>query len=218
MKKVLSSFTILSLILIPTYFLIVSSQSERDHYEQFLLQQASKISLLDEADNMETVSPDQPDMAAFQEYVKTLDPELGYVPTKRLLSAYKYTTSIEQKQQTARDYEPTLGWEETGANMGGRTRTIMFDPNDVDHQKVWAGGVTGGLWYTKDITEVDSLWMPVGDFWSNLAISCMAFDPNNTQTFYVGTGEAQTARVIYRKSSGLGAGIFKTDDGGDSWT
>ena len=217
MKKVLPYLVFSLIMLMSGYFYIHSSSSERDRYEQFILQKASKIAMLSEEENTEQESPDQPDMAAFQEYVKTLDPDLGYAPTKRLWNAYEYTTAIEQEQQTARDYEPALEWEGTDANMGGRTRMIMFDPNDATHNKVWAGGVTGGLWYRYDITNIDSHWVPVGDFWSNLAISCMAYDPNNTQTFYVGTGEAQTARVIYRKSSGLGAGIFKTTNGGASW-
>jgi hypothetical protein len=33
----------------------------------------------------------------------------------------------------------------------------------------------------------------------------------------VGTGEAFTARVIYRESSGVGSGIFKSTDGGQTW-
>ncbi len=193
------------------------TSSHREKYEQFILKQSSGFAENLSVQNEETASPDQPDMAAYQEFIKTLDPALGYVPVKRLWKAYEYTTALLNRQKTSREYEPSIQWEGTGANMGGRTRTIMFDPNDSTHNKVWAGGVTGGLWFTNDITNLDSTWIPIGDFWSNLAVSCMAYDPNNTQTFYVGTGEAQTARVIYRKSSGLGAGIFKTTDGGASW-
>ncbi|MFK5855132.1 MAG: DUF5017 domain-containing protein, partial [Bacteroidota bacterium] len=194
-----------------------NSHAKRESYEQFILQKASLLS--DKAtkhiDGLK--APDEPDMAAFQEYIKTLDPKLGYVPKKRLLSAYNYTYTIEQEQKNSRNYVPSLNWTGSGANMGGRTRAIMFDPNDANHNKVWAGGVTGGLWYTNDITDVNSQWVVVDDFWSNLAISSIAYDPNSTNTFYVGTGEAETARVTYRESSGLGAGIFKTTDGGATW-
>ena len=38
--------------------------------------------------------------------------------------------------------------------MGGRTRTLMFDPNDPNNKKVWAAGVTGGLWFNMDITNI----------------------------------------------------------------
>ena len=205
-------------ILFGLYFFSDSSLSERDRYEQFLLQKASAFSEDVAQQQGELQAPDEPDQAAFQEYIKTLDPALGYVPKKRLLAAYKYTTAIEQEQKSSRDYTAPLDWEGTSANMGGRTRMMMYDPNDATNNKVWTGGVTGGLWYTNDITDVASQWLVVDDFWSNLAISSMAYDPNNTQIFYVGTGEAETATVTYRESSGLGAGIFKTSDGGSTWS
>ncbi|MCF6342039.1 MAG: hypothetical protein L3J31_04465, partial [Bacteroidales bacterium] len=217
MKKTLLFLFVVSSAAIGAWWLFNSTKSGRDNYEQFILRQAAGWTANVRGEQAEEVSADQPDRAAFQEYIKTLDPALGHVPEKRLWKAYEYTTEMEREQKALRDYEPVLVWEGTGANMGGRTRMIMFDPNDTNHNKVWAGGVTGGLWYTNDITNTDSLWMPIGDFWSNIAISCMAYDTNNTETFYVGTGEAQTARVIYRKSSGLGAGIFKTADGGQNW-
>ncbi len=37
------------------------------------------------------------------------------------------------------------------------------------------------------------------------------------ETFYVGTGEAQTALIIYRESSGVGFGIMQSPDGGITW-
>ena len=205
-------------ILSGLYFFSDSSQSERDRYEQFILQKASAFANDAQQKQSDLKAPDEPDMAAFQEYIKTLDPELGYVPKKRLLTAYKYTTAIEREQKSSRDYIAPLDWEGTSTNMGGRTRMMMFDPNDATNNKVWTGGVTGGLWYTNDITDVASQWVVVDDFWSNLSISSMAYDPNSTQTFYVGTGEAETATVTYRESSGLGTGIFKSTDAGATWS
>lgn len=46
-------------------------------------------------------------------------------------------------------------WTERGpVNVGGRTRTIMVDPNDPTGKTVWAGSVSGGLWKTTDIDAV----------------------------------------------------------------
>ena len=45
----------------------------------------------------------------------------------------------------------------------------------------------------------------------NIAVSSIVFDPNNTNVFYVGTGESYTA------GDALGNGLWKSDDGGDSW-
>ena len=101
--------------------------------------------------------------------------------------------------------------------MGGRTRTAMFDPNDPNAKKVWAGSVTGGLWYNNDITDDNSNWQPVSDLWDNISISKIIHDPNNPMIFYAGTGEANTALITYRESSSRGIGIWKTEDAGITW-
>ena len=49
-------------------------------------------------------------------------------------------------------------------------------------------------------------------FWANLAITSIDYDPSNTQTFYVGTGEG-----FYNADAVRGAGIWKTTDGGSNW-
>ncbi len=182
-------------------------------YEQFILSVYQEGLTINTSTNNEYKPADMPDMAALQEFVSTVDPYLGYVPVKRLPKAYEYT----RQQALLRDYTPPVYWNQTGADMGGRTRAMMFDPNDSNHQALYAGSVTGGLWYNSNITDVNSSWEPVDDFWPDLSISSMAYDPNNTQVFYVGTGEAQTARIIYRASSGVGNGIYKTTDGGQTW-
>ncbi len=46
-------------------------------------------------------------------------------------------------------------WIERGpVNVGGRTRTIVIDPNDPTGKTVWAGSIAGGLWKTSDIDAV----------------------------------------------------------------
>jgi photosystem II stability/assembly factor-like uncharacterized protein len=156
---------------------------------------------------------DNPDAAALQEYLMTLDPATGTVPRERLLEAFRET----RRAMAEKDYSNSLEWQGYGSDMGGRTRAIMYDPNDASHQKVWAGGVTGGLWYNDHIQDAFSPWIPAGDFWPVLAIRCITYDPDNTQTFYVGTGEAETAMTTYRESSGLGQGIWRSNDGGQTW-
>lgn len=44
-------------------------------------------------------------------------------------------------------------------NIGGRTRTLMYDPNDPSGKRVWAGSVSGGLWVTDNIDSV-AYWYP----------------------------------------------------------
>ncbi len=205
---------ILLLIFFSAFKLIRKSTDKRHAYEQYVLSVSHDFQKKSAAlDVKEEKAADEPDMAALQEYIKTVDPQLKYVPKKRLLAAYEYT----RQKMKDKGYVPDIDWTGTDANMGGRTRTLMYDPNDPQHKVVWAGGVTGGLWKNEDITNENIPWEPVDDFWPDLAVSCMAYDPVNSQVMYVGTGEAQTARIIYRASSGLGIGIYKTNDGGDNW-
>lgn len=194
------------------YYLLHFKQDQRQAYEKSILEKANQLPKAQLTEKKGEKSPDQPDMAAFQEYIMTMDPATGLVPKKSL-----YQSHLASKSQAVRSYTPPIEWEGTDAMMGGRTRMMMFDPNDPDHETVWAGGVTGGLWINYEISDEDSRWDAVGDFWSSLAISSMAYDPNNTQVLYIGTGEAQTARIIYRESSGVGVGIFKSSNAGDTW-
>lgn len=192
-------------------------ETERDRFEQKLLAISNEVVGNDHKAKGGTKSPDQPDMAAFQNYLMTFDPATGEIPKERLVQAYEEFRKMQFAQQSEKGRDNLLEWETSGSDMGGRTRAIMFDPNDPENKKVWAGGVTGGLWYVNDITNTNENWTAVGDFWSNLSISCMTYDPNNTQTMYLGTGEAQTARIIYRASSGVGNGIYVTYDAGETW-
>jgi photosystem II stability/assembly factor-like uncharacterized protein len=208
---IIAALTLFSLITIN--ILLRINQNERGKFEAFLLENSRKIDLpKSEAGNK---SLDEPQMNAFQDFLQTVDPKEKRVPVERLHQAYR-DLAAAQGNSGLKSGNP-LQWDIVPSNMGGRTRVIMYDPNSVAGDKVWAGAVTGGLWYNNNITSQVSSWIPVDDFWPSLAISSITFDPNNTQTFYVGTGEAFTARVIYRESSGIGEGVFKSTDGGQSW-
>ena len=157
---------------------------------------------------------DRPDLAAEQDFLLTMDPATGTVPKERLFAANRVARQL-QSEALARGGAPlvTQAWEERGPNnFGGRTRALMFDPNDPAGTKVWAGGVAGGLWYNDDITSPSSGWSSVDDFWANLAVTTIAYDPTDAQVMYVGTGEG-----YFNVDAVRGAGIFKTTDGGATW-
>jgi len=152
---------------------------------------------------------DRPDLAMEQDVLMTMDPALGAVPSERKLVANKEVENLLKSKGAI----PGVSWQERGPNnVGGRTRALMFDPNDGTNKKVWAGGVSGGLWYTNDITADPPVWNHVDDFWNNLIISCISYNPANTQEFYVGTGEGW-----FNGDAQRGGGIWKTSDGGATW-
>lgn len=210
MKK-LSGFIIVSAlfsgILIIFFVYQGNTENKRDKYEKFLLSQAYKFQQIQ---NNNSKKFDKPEQAAFQDFLMTLDPKLGRVPKERLYKAYLQTKQFAPKTED-------IIWENIPVEMGGRSRTLMWDPNDASGNKVWTGSVTGGLWYNNNITDAGSAWHPVNDFWQSLSVGSIAYDPNNTQIFYVGTGEPETAVTTYRESSGIGIGIMKSTDGGESW-
>ena len=81
-----------------------------------------------------------------QEYLMTMDPVLGRVPPRGLFKANERADKLRLLRRSGKSAGPQLvtGWTERGPNnVGGRTRAIMFDPNDVTHKRVYAGGVDG---------------------------------------------------------------------------
>lgn len=151
---------------------------------------------------------DRPDLAFARNYLMTMDPALGRPAPERLERAYAQMQAMKRKRS---DSIPPLLWTERGpSQVGGRTRALMWDPNDTNHTKVWAGGVGGGLWYNEDITLFSEKWQPINDFWRTLSITALDYDPTQTQVFYAGTGEGQAGAA-------QGEGIWKSTDGGSSW-
>lgn len=153
---------------------------------------------------------DRPDLAMEQEFLLTMDPATGAIPWAEKRNTYNQVQAMLRSKAAISG----VTWDERGPNnVGGRTRAIMFDPNDATDKKVWAGAVSGGLWYNNDITDANSSWQHINHFWDNIAISAIAYDPSNTQTFYVGTGEGYNSADVSR-----GDGIWKSTDGGTTWT
>ncbi len=152
---------------------------------------------------------DRMDLAWAQEKEMTQDPKTKDVPKERLMAAYAYMQKLQQRQS-----KTGVTWMERGpSNNGGRTRSILVDLNDNTHRTVWAGSVSGGLWKTTDITADQPNWVPVNDFFNNMAITSITQAPANPQILYFATGEGNGNSNAVR-----GMGIWKSTDGGTNWT
>jgi photosystem II stability/assembly factor-like uncharacterized protein len=101
------------------------------------------------------------------------------------------------------------GWTWLGpGNIGGRTRAIVVHPSSPS--VIWAASVAGGVWKT---TNGGATWGPLDDFMASLNVSTLVLDPTDADTLYAGTGEG-----FYNIDGLRGAGIFKTSDGGTTWS
>ena len=130
-------------------------------------------------------------------------------PNETFDEAY-FDQVFKKAKQTAyeKDGQNEVSWRMEGPhNIGGRINVVVLNPDDED--EIWIGTSAGGVFKTSDAGES---WLPIGDSFSNLSIGSIAFDPSNSSTVYVGTGDPNISG--YPKT---GDGVYKTEDGGDNW-
>lgn len=152
-----------------------------------------------------------------QQWELTINPRLGR-PTPETLFRLQQELSQNLQERAPGDANDNL-WTERGPNnVGGRTRAILFDPNDInnanpadDYTRVFAGSVSGGLWVNNDITDVNASWQLVTGLPDNISVTVLIADPNTANTLYLGSGES------YSSGDGVGSGIYKSTDGGTTW-
>lgn len=85
-------------------------------------------------------------------------------------------------------------------------RVISLAPHPSNANTVYAASASGGIWKTID---GGANWVPLTDELSTLNHGCVALDPSNPETVYVGTGEYTTRST--------GDGLFRSTDGGATW-
>ncbi len=94
------------------------------------------------------------------------------------------------------------------AFMSGRIGDIAVDPTN---RSIWYVAVaSGGVWKT---VNAGTTWTPIFDGEGSYSIGCVAVDPRRPLVVWVGTGENNSQRSV-----GFGDGVYKSLDGGRSWT
>lgn len=164
---------------------------------------------------VEGKSPNSPDQFYLFDQLKRMNPATGEVPADGLSKAWKQLVDMFGAEAMTGQKNTNYGlvWEERGpTNIGGRTRAAMWDPNDATHKAMFAGGVGGSVWHTPDVTVASPVWTNVSPTYSNVAITCMDYDPTNPQIMYYGTGEGYLNADALR-----GEGLWKSIDGGMTW-
>jgi photosystem II stability/assembly factor-like uncharacterized protein len=111
-------------------------------------------------------------------------------------------------QPVSPDLFDGLRWRLIGPFRGGRAVAVAGVPGDST--TFYFGGVDGGVWKTSDAGVV---WTPMFDGQPIASIGALAVAPSNPKIIYAGTGESDI-----RSDLSSGNGVYKSVDGGRTWT
>jgi len=96
------------------------------------------------------------------------------------------------------------------ATMSGRIAAIAGRQEKDGKVTLLVGAASGGVWKSED---GGTNFKPVFDKQPVKSIGAVALDPSNKDVMWVGTGESWT-----RNSVSVGDGVYKSVDGGETWT
>ena len=136
------------------------------------------------------------------EYLDSIAPKFDRAPIGAVFTQQSY------KAWNFLGPMPITGEPWSQGNVSGRVTSIAIDPTDPN--TVYITGAQGGVWKT---TDGGNTWTPLTDDLSSLASGYITIDPTNNLTLYYGTGELHFCGDCY-----FGDGLFKSTDGGESWT
>jgi photosystem II stability/assembly factor-like uncharacterized protein len=102
-------------------------------------------------------------------------------------------------------------WSHIGpTNVSGRCTDIAVVAPRGKSYTIYAATASGGVWKT---ANEGTTWEPVFERAASTSIGDVAISPSDPEIVWVGTGEAN----IFR-SSQAGCGLYKSSDGGKTWS
>ncbi|MBX2820862.1 MAG: T9SS type A sorting domain-containing protein [Rhodothermaceae bacterium] len=156
-----------------------------------------------------------PEARARWEFERTKDPVTGKMPPGIKSGELAFARELA-KQSIASKTQATLTWSQMGPDtLGGRTRALAIDVTDGN--TILAGAVSGGIWKS---TDGGASWSQTMTPTQLLSVTTIAQDTRTGQedTWYAGTGEYTGNSTSATGATFFGDGIYKSTDGGDSWT
>src|SRR5437879_4316055 len=102
----------------------------------------------------------------------------------------------------------SLTWRNIGPQRGGRS--VAVAGSSARPQEFYMGTTGGGVFKT---TDGGTTWLPVSDKYFGGTIGAIAVSESNPDIVYVGGGE-----FPIRGNVAHGDGVYKTTDGGRTWT
>jgi len=126
------------------------------------------------------------------------------------------TNLFAKKEEPKKEEDPVnsgilggLSFRNIGpAFASGRIADFAVNPENAS--EFYVAVASGNIWktYNNGIT-----FEPIFDSYGSYSIGCIAIDPNNSNVVWTGTGENNHQRAL-----GYGDGVYKSVDGGESWT
>lgn len=139
----------------------------------------------------------------------------GEIPSKRAIyqsqqaymDMYAQTITGNEDHGNWRSEGPFNHTNTTSWSPGqGRVNVVIEDPNDIN--TIYVGAPDGGLWKSEN---AGTTWESLIDDFSRLGVSDIVIDYNNSETIYIATGDADG-------NDAMAIGVWKTTDGGETWT
>jgi hypothetical protein len=166
-----------------------------------------------------TGNEDDADAQAEMEFLMLRDPRANAIPRDIHRREIAFARALPQRRAGLHaDATPGWVWTERGPNnVGGRTRAFAVDVSSPT--TLFAGSVAGGIWRSLDDGATWSQRLSPAQIHST---TCIAQDrrAGHTGVWYVGTGEIRgsTTNATRWGANYVGDGIFRSSDGGSSWT
>jgi len=131
------------------------------------------------------------------------------IPRQQYREAVLEARNIRDAYFAQKDAQDEPAWEEVGPyNVPGRICDLAVHPDYPD--TIYVASSSGGLFKS---VNGGSSWTSIFDDEGSPALGAVAIDPSNPDIIYLGTGEPNP-----RNSSYEGDGVYKSTDGGATWT
>ena len=134
------------------------------------------------------------------------------VPSRWRQDAMRVKESIKKKAEAGESSSWSLigppSYTENGTYNSGRGTALWVDP--ADRNFILLGTADGGVWKS---TDQGRSWVSIFESAATQSVGCLVADPTNRNTIFVGTGEANNGG-----DNLSGVGVYKTTNGGSSWT
>ena len=125
-----------------------------------------------------------------------------------LIASVRLSAGTDAPKQFDPKLFQELRWRLIGPARGGRALAVAGVRGQPE--VFYFGSVGGGIWKTNDAGRT---WNPIFDSQPIASIGAIAVAPSDSNVIYAGSGEADM-----RSSISYGNGMYKSTDGGKTWT